>query len=72
MILAVPYFFMGLSVIHALARRLTFPGTFLAAFYLVLIISVWIAVLVACVGAIEHWLGLRHRFAVPDADEEEE
>jgi hypothetical protein len=72
MILAVPYFFMGLSVVHALARRLNFPGTFLAAFYLVLIISVWIAVLVACVGAIEHWLGLRHRFAVPDTDEEEE
>jgi hypothetical protein len=71
-ILAVPYFFMGLSVTHALAKRLSFPVVFLVAFYLSLIISVWVVVFVACIGAIEHWIGLRHRFAGPDPDDEEE
>lgn len=71
-IFAVPFFFLGLAVVHALARRLAFPGTFLAAFYLIMVISGMVAMAVAGAGLIEQWFGLRRRFALGDADEEEE
>lgn len=72
MILAVPYFFLGLAVVHALARRVSFPGTLLAFFYFVLIVSGWIAVIVAGIGMVEDWAGLRKRLPAPADDEESE
>ena len=68
MILTVPFVILGLAVIHALARRLSFSGTFLAVFYVVLVYFIlnnsgWIIVLLALMGMIEDWSGLRVRFA---------
>ena len=76
-ILTVPYIFLGLAVLHALARRLSFPGTFLAVFYIVLVYFVlnnsgWVFVLLAATGMIEDWAGLRVRFAGRSQNRENE
>lgn len=61
MTLAVPYFLLGLAVLHTLARRVTFTGPLLVAFYLVIVVSLWAALVVAGIGVVEHWFGLRDR-----------
>ena len=58
---AVPYFFLGLAVIHTLARRVASPGLVLVGVYGVIIVSMWAAVVVAGVGIAEQWVGLRDR-----------
>ncbi|HEY4635442.1 MAG TPA: DUF2232 domain-containing protein, partial [Rhodospirillales bacterium] len=67
MVLAVPFFFVGLAVVHTLARRVAYKGLILAAFYLVLVLSGWAMVAVASFGVVDQWFGLRHRFAGPPA-----
>lgn len=64
-ILAVPFFFLGLAVAHGLARRSMYGTMLLGAFYLVLLVSGWMMLLVAGVGVLEQWVGLRERFAGP-------
>ncbi len=59
MVLAVPYFFLGLAVVHIWARRLSFTGLMLASFYLVLLLSGWVMLVVAGIGMLEQWRGLR-------------
>ncbi|MDP6122047.1 MAG: hypothetical protein QF450_11720, partial [Rhodospirillales bacterium] len=76
-ILTVPYIFLGLAVLHALARRLLFPGTFLAVFYIVLVYFVLnnsggVFILLAATGMIEDWAGLRARFAGRHGNRENE
>lgn len=61
LILAVPFFFLGLSVVHAIARKTTFRGVFLVGFYLFMLITGWIAFAVIAVGLAEQWTGLRRR-----------
>jgi len=65
MILAVPYFLLGLAVVHTLARRVAFTGPLLVAFYLVIVVSLWAALVVAGIGVVEQWIGLRGRNAPP-------
>ena len=62
MVIAVPYFFLGLAVIHTLAKRLTTPGLILVGVYGVIIVSLWAAVVVVGVGIAEQWVGLRGRY----------
>ena len=74
-ILAVPFFFLGLAVIHALAHRAVPQATLLAVFYFMfyglLLITGWTAMMVAAIGVIEQWGGgLRRRFAGPDKNQE--
>ena len=71
-ILAVPFFFLGLAMVHAISRRVAARGLFLVLFYLILSIFVWPAVLVAGVGFVEQWLALRRRFVPPAAGKEDE
>ena len=61
MVFAIPYFFLGLAVIHTLARRVTFASAVLVMLYLVVLMSGWAAVVVAGVGVTEQWIGLRDR-----------
>ncbi len=65
MILVVPFFFLGLAVVHTWARRVTYSGMVLAAFYLVLVLSGWATIVVAGIGIAELWVGLRHRMDGP-------
>lgn len=62
MVLAVPFFFVGLAVVHTLARRVTYKGLLLVSFYLVLVVSGWAMVAVAGIGVVDQWIGLRSRF----------
>jgi hypothetical protein len=66
LISAVPFFFLGLAVLHTLVRRVSFPGTLLVMFYFMVIFSNWAAGVTAGIGMIEQWAGLRRRFAGPD------
>ena len=65
-ILAVPFFFLGLAVVHTLVRRVSFPGPLMVIFYFMLIFSNWAAAAAAGLGMIEQWAGLRYRFAGPN------
>ena len=62
MVLAVPYFFLGLSVLHCLASKVVSSTLLLVALYFVIIISMWAALVVAGIGIVEQWFGLRNRF----------
>ena len=65
MILVVPFFFLGLAVVHTWARRVNHSGMVLTAFYLVLVLSGWATIVVAGIGMAELWIGLRHRMDGP-------
>jgi uncharacterized protein YybS (DUF2232 family) len=62
LILAVPFFFLGLAVLHKLASYVTFPRVLLSSFYLALILSGWIALIITFAGIVEQWFGLRRYF----------
>ena len=59
MILAVPFFFLGLAVVHTWARRKAHTTMMLVAFYLILVMSGWAILFVTGIGIIELWNGLR-------------
>ena len=61
MVLALPYFFLGLAVFHTLARRVSSTKALLVVFYLVIVISIWATLVVAGIGVVEQWYGLRDR-----------
>ncbi|NQU61418.1 MAG: DUF2232 domain-containing protein [Rhodospirillales bacterium] len=61
LVTAMPYFLLGLSVIHTWARRVSFTGMVLFSFYLVVVLSGWAAIGVAGIGMAEQWVGLRNR-----------
>ena len=65
LILAVPFFFLGLAVVHKLACHFAFPRMLLTAFYMALILSGWIAMVVVAAGIAEQWFGLRRYFENP-------
>ncbi|MBL4689905.1 MAG: DUF2232 domain-containing protein [Rhodospirillales bacterium] len=65
MILALPFFFLGLAVIHTWVRERPGGKIMLVAVYLVLVLSGWVTLVVAGIGLVELWSGLRHRMAGP-------
>jgi len=73
-VLAAPYFFVGLAVVHTLVRQVGYGSALLIAFYLVIAISLWAALVVTGVGIVEHWFGLRSRMSTvnPNAGSEDE
>jgi hypothetical protein len=65
LILLVPFFFLGLGVVHAVARKFSPQRIFiLIAAYAAMIVLGWPAALVAGLGLFDQWLGLRRRLAV--------
>ena len=60
-VFAVPYFFLGLSVVHVLASSLRFPAMLLALVYLVTLATGWFALVIGGIGILEQWVGLRRR-----------
>jgi len=71
LVLSVPFFFLGLAVVHELARQVSFPGLLLSAFYLILILSGWIGLVVIGAGLLEQWVGLRRHFVTRNDDPDE-
>ena len=62
LLMSVPFFFLGLAVVHTLARYVSIPGVLLTAVYVVVLYSGWFAFVVVGIGLLEQWVGLRHRF----------
>ncbi len=60
---AYPFFFAGLAVVHALARRLSARNILLAVFYVLLIMLGWPFLLVTGLGLMDQWIDFRKRFA---------
>lgn len=65
LILCVPYLLTGLAVIHAVSGRWNGRLAILIAMYLLLVLFGWPLVVVTGLGMLEHWVGLRQRFAGP-------
>ncbi len=63
MIMGLPFFFLGLAVIHAISYRFGARSMLLLAVYVILILFGWPAIVVAGLGLIEQWALLRKRFA---------
>ncbi|HEY7294819.1 MAG TPA: DUF2232 domain-containing protein [Dehalococcoidia bacterium] len=61
--LLVPFCLAGLAVLHTAARRLSHPTMVLVCFYTVAATFGWPFLVVALVGLLESWLGLRRRLA---------
>ena len=61
--LIVPFFFVGLAVVHAWCRNKSARTFLLILFYVMLIFFGWLVLVVAVLGLIEQWVGLRRRFA---------
>lgn len=64
-VLAVPFFFLGLGVVHKLASLTPFAGAMLAMVYLVMIFSGWFVLVIAATGILEQWVGLKDRMNTP-------
>ena len=63
--LTVPFCLAGLAVLHAAARRMAQPAVALVCFYTVAMLFGWPFLMVAVLGLLESWLGLRRRLAPP-------
>lgn len=72
LILALPFAFAGLSVVHAMARRRSARMPLLVGVYMVLFLFGWPILLVVGLGVIEQWIGLRRRFRPAGPDQEDE
>lgn len=60
-VLATPFFFQGLAVVHALARRSRSPGMVLVVFYVLLALLLWLALFVTVLGVVEQRARFRAR-----------
>ena len=61
-VLLVPFFMLGLAVVHLQVRRRGLGMPVLVVFYLFLVVFGWAAFAVAGIGIIEQWVGIRGRF----------
>ena len=67
----VPFFLLGLAVVHTYVRRSSFGTLMIISFYILLLVLWWAAFAVACAGVVEQWIGLRNRMQ-PVNDQEKE
>lgn len=72
MVLSIPFFLVGLAVVHSLARQLRSPSIALTAFYFFMVISSWAIFVAAVIGFFEKWNQLRQRFKTPQKDDEDD
>lgn len=73
LLLVLPYFFLGLSVVHALTQGMQARTVVLTIFYIALIVlSIWPSMIVVALGLIEQWAGIRRRVSQANPDSEED
>lgn len=65
LVLAVPFFFLGLAVVHKLAGMVPLPGALLSLIYVVMIFSGWFILVIAGLGILEQWVGLKSHMNPP-------
>jgi hypothetical protein len=63
MILGLPFFFVGLAVLHAWAATVKRSIFILIAFYIALFFLPWIALFAAALGVVDQWADFRQRIA---------
>lgn len=63
-ILAGPFFLVGLAIAHCLSHRLKMPGLGLGLFYVALMIFAWFPAVLAALGFAEQWVRLRDRYGL--------
>jgi hypothetical protein len=63
LVLGMPFFFVGLAIVHAWAAQTRMPMVAIIAFYLLITVVVHLVLLVALLGAIDQWVDFRKRFA---------
>jgi len=68
LVLAVPFFFLGLAVVHKLAGMTPLPGALLSLIYVVMIFSGWFILVIAGLGILEHWVGLKAHMEPSDEE----
>ena len=61
MVLVVPYFFLGLAVLHSVARRWSHRRAALFVLYTCIVIFGWPGLIVVLLGFVEDWAHLRRR-----------
>ena len=72
LVLALPFAFAGLSVVHVFARSRSAKLPILIGFYMFLFLFGWPIVLMVGLGMIEQWIGLRRRLRPAGPDQEDE
>lgn len=70
-VLAAPFFFVGLAVTHALFNRTRAALLLLVVFYLIMGLVPYVALVVAMVGAVDQWVDFRKRYASGSQNEGE-
>ena len=58
-VMAAPFFVCGLGLVHTVARTTSFTTPMLVVFYVFLIFVLWMAAVVAFLGLMDQWFGLR-------------
>ena len=71
-VLALPFAFAGLAVVHVFAARQRSRTALLVGFYLFLFLFGWPIVIMVGLGVIEQWMGLRRRMRAAGSDQEDE
>lgn len=66
-IAGVPFFLVGLAVVHRVSVNWRARTLALVTMYIMIMLSLWPAVVVCCLGAAERWLRLRDRAAAAEA-----
>ncbi|MGY9004961.1 MAG: DUF2232 domain-containing protein [Alphaproteobacteria bacterium] len=66
LILGIPYFLVGLAVIHAVSTKWKGRTAVLLSVYLMLFMFGWPALLIAGLGVMEPWAGVRARYGAPN------
>lgn len=61
--LCVPFFFVGLAVVHAWADTTKVRGLVLVVFYIAVSLLVWVILLVTFIGVLDQWLNFRQKLA---------
>jgi len=61
LIASIPFFFIGLAVLHSISAAWPGRPIMLAGVYLFVVLALWPAAVIALLGILEYWLRLRNR-----------
>jgi len=71
LVLCLPFFFVGLAVVHAYARGRSLRWVILVGTYVAVMVFGWPAMALVILGFVEQWAGIRRRLGEPPSAEKE-